>query len=346
MPTPRRSRWPTTSCWRRTRTSSTRSSAVAPCGSGDGSPSAATRYGDFLIQVRRVSTTGIEEVAQAFTAPDGTWSVPVWPGQYQAATFGGTALSSGGLHGWGHHGDHERRPGAAGPAGRGPPRSGDRCRGAHPGQCWGLHGDQHQDGAPLLVLLGWTDRRGRLLRGGRSQLPAVLRPGGAARTGGRTLRGRGLPRRASRVRPARAPGGPAERPGDRLRPGAGGGRRRRPARRPARRSARRSARHPAPRPRRRPHPAPRPRPRRTRVRSRLLVGIPRVGAVLAVISWPRPGTTVARQWLRDGTPIPSATGSLYAVQRADRGKLVSARLTYTRTDGTFSVATTRALRIK
>ncbi|WP_199286646.1 hypothetical protein [Nocardioides houyundeii] len=77
-----------------------------------------------------------------------------------------------------------------------------------------------------------------------------------------------------------------------------------------------------------------------------LIGVPRVGGVLAVLTWPRPGTIVGRQWLRDGTPIPGATGLLYRVRAVDRHTHLSARLTYSRADGSTTTVTRRTLLVR
>ena len=55
-------------------------------------------------------------------------------------------------------------------------------------------------------------------------------------------------------------------------------------------------------------------------------------------------TSVARQWLRDGSPITGAIGSTYAVTVADAGSLLSLRETATNASGTNS-ATSDAVRV-
>ena len=46
------------------------------------------------------------------------------------------------------------------------------------------------------------------------------------------------------------------------------------------------------------------------------------------------GPTISRQWLRDGAPIPGATGSSYTLSPADVGAVVQCRLTATNAGGT------------
>lgn len=71
-----------------------------------------------------------------------------------------------------------------------------------------------------------------------------------------------------------------------------------------------------------------------------VVGTPRVGSTLTAKAgaWYPSGGTLARQWLRDGSPVAGATGATYPVGVADLGHRISVRVTVSRT----GYATTKA----
>jgi hypothetical protein len=58
-------------------------------------------------------------------------------------------------------------------------------------------------------------------------------------------------------------------------------------------------------------------------------GVPVPGTVLRLVrgDWGPDPVTLTIQWLRNGKPVPGSTGSAYRLTRADRGKVVAARVT-------------------
>ncbi|WP_162799337.1 carboxypeptidase regulatory-like domain-containing protein [Nocardioides sp. 616] len=288
------------------------------------------------IRVSQVTSTEVVEVAEALTAPDGTWSVPVWPGQYQARTAGYTALTPGDYSGGGvtvttsdvlgldadlQGGVLQGRVTGAGepiPAHVGlflvrSDRSGIRCMFTGDGGSVDASGFYAVDGlaaaTPYYVQAVPRGEATDLFVGEAypdappgcdpPALPIEARDGLV------------IDFDLARVGTSPSPSPtvtPSESPSPTVTPSES------------------------------PSPNPGPQP--------VLLGVPKVGGVLAVLSWPRAGATVTRQWLRDGTPIPGATSVLYQVKGADRGTLLSARLTYTRADGSVSLVTTKELRIR
>lgn len=80
-----------------------------------------------------------------------------------------------------------------------------------------------------------------------------------------------------------------------------------------------------------------------------LAGTPLVGQTLTANpgQWSPADATVTTTWLRNGQPIPGATGATYALTKADLGKLVSARFLARRTtfaDGTADAKTSGVVR--
>nr|WP_246087022.1 alpha-L-rhamnosidase C-terminal domain-containing protein [Nocardioides humi] len=74
-----------------------------------------------------------------------------------------------------------------------------------------------------------------------------------------------------------------------------------------------------------------------------VTGTPQFGATLTATdgSWNTKGLALTRQWLRDGTPIPGATGSSYLLGGADLGARISVRVTATK-EGDSGVADSAA----
>ncbi len=69
-------------------------------------------------------------------------------------------------------------------------------------------------------------------------------------------------------------------------------------------------------------------------------GIPKVGNTLTVDvgTW-ESGATTSQQWRRNGSPISSATGTTYALQKSDKGKTISVTVTATKAGYTTVTAT-------
>ena len=76
-------------------------------------------------------------------------------------------------------------------------------------------------------------------------------------------------------------------------------------------------------------------------------GSPKAGSTLKASGGtfsPEP-TAVARQWLRDGKPVPGATRATYRVSKRDRGHALSVRVTATRDGYRATVATSAPVRV-
>lgn len=78
------------------------------------------------------------------------------------------------------------------------------------------------------------------------------------------------------------------------------------------------------------------------------IGTPVVGSRLSAVvaSVDPPGATLRYQWLRDSTPISGATGKSYLLTRADRGDLISVRVTATFPEWTSTTKTSPARLIR
>ncbi|VXB56048.1 Beta-xylosidase [Aeromicrobium sp. 9AM] len=72
----------------------------------------------------------------------------------------------------------------------------------------------------------------------------------------------------------------------------------------------------------------------------VVLGVPRVGLRLTAFDgeWDQTGLTFSRTWLRDGVPIPKATGRTYHLSGKDAGHRISVQVTATRTGVTPGVA--------
>ncbi len=70
-------------------------------------------------------------------------------------------------------------------------------------------------------------------------------------------------------------------------------------------------------------------------------GTAQVGQTLTANSgtWSPSGTSQARQWLANGSPISGATGTTYTVQAGDLGKTITVRVTSSKADYTDRVVT-------
>lgn len=73
-------------------------------------------------------------------------------------------------------------------------------------------------------------------------------------------------------------------------------------------------------------------------------GTPRIGSTLTATSgsWNTKGLALAHQWLRDGVPVPGATGTSYQVGTADVGARLAMRVTATKAGKQPGVATSAA----